>query len=162
MPTAPQSGVTTPVLVLTARDAIADRVAGLDAGADDYLLKPFAFAELFARLRALGRRPREAMQAVLRVGEVKLDPAVHRVWQGERELALTNKEYLVLECLMRRPGQVLTRSMIGDYVWDYEFANVTNVIDVHIRRLRHKLGDPAPGRLIQTVRGVGYRMNPDG
>jgi two-component system OmpR family response regulator len=157
-----QRGVTTPILLLTARDAVTDRVAGLDAGADDYLVKPFAFDELFARLRALARRPPEALNAVLEVGPLRLDPAVHRVWQADQEVPLINKEFLILECLLRRPGQVLTRAMIADYVWDYDFANVTNVIDVHIRRLRQKLDDPPPGRLIQTVRGVGYRLDPHG
>ncbi len=156
-----RGGVATPILLLTARDAVIDRVAGLDAGADDYLVKPFAFAEVFARLRALARRPPEALGAVLGVGRLCLDPATHRVWQSGQEVSLTNKEFLVLECLLRRPGQVLTRAMIADYVWDYDFANVTNVIDVHIRRLRRKLNDPSPGRLIQTVRGVGYRLARD-
>jgi two-component system OmpR family response regulator len=160
-----RGGVATPILLLTARDAVVDRVAGLDAGADDYLVKPVAFDEVFARLRALARRPPEALGAVLGVGQLRLDPAIHRVWQAGEEVPLTNKEFLVLECLLRRPGQVLTRAMIADYVWDYDFANVTNVtnvIDVHIRRLRRKLNDPPPGRLIQTVRGVGYRLDPHG
>jgi len=156
-----RGGVATPILLLTARDAVIDRVAGLDAGADDYLVKPFALEEVFARLRALARRPPEALGAVLGVGQLCLDPATHRVWQSGQEVSLTNKEFLVLECLLRRPGQVLTRAMIADYVWDYDFANVTNVIDVHIRTLRQKLNDPAPGRLIHAVRGVGYRFDPD-
>lgn len=154
--------VSAPILLLTARDAIADRVAGLDAGADDYLVKPFAFDELFARLRALARRPAEAKSTVLEIGPLRLDPAEHRVWRANQEIFLTGKEFLVLECLMRRPGQVMSRSVIADYVWDYDFANVTNVIDVHIRMVRQKLNDPAPGRLIQTVRGVGYRLATDG
>lgn len=156
------TGVTVPILLLTARDAISDRVAGLDAGADDYLVKPFAFDELFARLRALARRPPDVMDAVLEMGSLRVDPAARRVWRGGEEVVFTNKEFRLLECLLRRPGQVMTRTMIADYVWDYDFANVTNVIDVHIRTLRRKLNDPSPGHLIQTVRGVGYRLNPDG
>lgn len=157
-----RSGVAAPILLLTARDAVIDRVAGLDAGADDYLVKPFAFDELFARLRALQRRPPEQVSAVLEAGSLRLDPAAHRVWRADREVTLTDKEFRVLECLLRRPGQALTRTIIADYVWDYDFANVTNVIDVHIRALRRKLNDPSPGRLIQAIRGVGYRLDSDG
>ena len=152
--------VRAPILLLTARDAVADRVTGLDAGADDYLVKPFAFAELAARLRALARRPPEALAAVLQVGELRLDPAGRRVWRAEREIALPNKEFRILEYLMRHPGRVLTRTMIAEHVWDYDFPNVTNVIDVHIRQLRRHLDDPYPGDLIQTVRGAGYRFAP--
>ena len=147
-----------PILLLTARDAVADRVAGLDAGADDYLVKPFAFAELAARLRALTRRPAEALDPVLRAGELRLDAAARRLWRGDAEVRLPNKEFRILEHLMRHPNRVLTRSMIAEHVWDYDFPNVTNVIDVHIRQLRRKLDDPYPGRLIQTVRGAGYRL----
>ena len=150
--------VQTPVLLLTARDAVADRVAGLDAGADDYLIKPFAFAELAARLRALSRRPPETLDPVLRAGEVRLDPAARRVWRGEEEVPLPNKEFRILEYLMRHPNRVLTRAMIAEHVWDYDFPNVTNVIDVHIRQLRRLLDDPYPGGLIETVRGAGYRV----
>lgn len=148
----------TPVLLLTARDAVQDRVAGLDAGADDYLVKPFAFAELAARLRALARRPPESNETILRVGELALDPATHRAWRADSELTLPNKEFRILEQLMRNPNRVLTRAMIADHVWNYDFPNVTNVIDVHILSLRRKLNDPYPGELIQTVRGAGYRM----
>ena len=147
-----------PILLLTARDAIADRVTGLDAGADDYLVKPFAFAELAARLRALWRRPAETIDTVLVGGGVRLDPAARRVWRGDEEIVLPNKEFRILEYLMRHPGRVLTRTMIAEHVWDYDFPNVTNVIDVHMRQLRRKLGDPYPGELIQTVRGAGYRF----
>ena len=150
--------VHTPVLLLTARDAIADRVKGLDAGADDYLVKPFAFAELAARLRALYRRPADTVPAVLRAGNVTLDPATRQVWRGDEEILLPNKEFRILEYLLRHPGRVLTRTMIAEHVWDYDFPNVTNVIDVHVRQLRRKLGDPYPGTLIQTVRGAGYRL----
>jgi DNA-binding response OmpR family regulator len=150
--------VQTPILLLTARDAIDDRVNGLDAGADDYLVKPFALAELLARLRALARRPAETQDPVLRAGDLRLEPATRRVWRGEREIALPNKEFRILEYLMRNPDRVLTRGMIADHVWDYDFPNVTNVIDVHVRSLRAKLDDPYPGGLIQTVRGAGYRL----
>jgi two-component system OmpR family response regulator len=151
--------VQTPILLLTARDAVEDRVAGLDAGADDYLTKPFAFSELSARLRALSRRAPDTLPAILHVGDVRLDPAQRRVWRAEREIFLPNKEFRILEYLLRHPNQVLTRNMIAEHVWDYEFLSVTNVIDVHIRALRKLLHDPYPGQLIQTVRAVGYRVH---
>jgi two-component system OmpR family response regulator len=151
-------GVQAPVLLLTARDTIGDRVAGLDAGADDYLVKPFACAELLARIRALSRRPPAVIAPVLALGGVRLDPATRGVWQGDQSIPLGNKEFRILEYLMRHPNRVLTRDMIAEHVWDYDFPNVTNVIDVHIRALRRKLGDPYPGTLIQTVRGAGYRF----
>lgn len=153
--------VQTPILLLTARDAVSDRVTGLDAGGDDYLVKPFALAELSARLRALGRRPHEALATTLQVGNLRLDPASRRVWHGEEAVELANKEFRILEYLMQNRNQVLTRTMIADRVWDYDFLNATNVIDVHIRSLRRKLGDAPGGRLIETVRGVGYRMGTD-
>ena len=151
-----------PILLLTARDAIQDRVAGLDAGADDYLVKPFAFAELTARLRALARRPTETQDPLLRAGDLTLDPAARRVTRGEREIALSNKEFRILELLLHHRGQVVTRDMIAQRVWDYDFPNATNVIDVHVRSLRRKLDDPFPGTLIQTVRGAGYRLDAGG
>ena len=153
--------ITTPILLLTARDDVRDRVAGLDSGADDYLIKPFAFIELFARLRAITRRPTEALDTVLCAGSVYLDPALHTVLNGIEPVPLSNKEFRLLELLMRRRGTVLTRSMIADSLWDYDFPNVTNVIDVHIASLRRKLNDPYPGTLIETVRGVGYRFRND-
>jgi DNA-binding response OmpR family regulator len=153
-----QRRVQTPILLLTAKDAVPDRVAGLDAGADDYLVKPFAFIELTARLRALVRRPSDTAGTTLQVADLTLDPARRRVWRGETEIELANKEFRILEYLMRNPNRVLTRTMIADNVWDYDFPNVTNVIDVHIRWLRQKLDDPYPGRLLQTVRGSGYRL----
>lgn len=155
-----RSRIQTPILLLTARDTVADRVEGLDAGSDDYLVKPFAFAELAARLRALARRPPETRDIILAAGAVRLDPAARRVWRGNDEIDLPNKEFRILEYFMRHPGRVLTRTMIAEHVWDYDFPNVTNVIDVHIRQLRRKLGDPYPGELIQTVRGAGYRFTP--
>lgn len=153
-----RAGDTIPILLLTARDGVGDRVSGLDAGADDYLIKPFAFIELLARLRALARRPAAALTPVLHAANIRLDPATRQVWRDGHEIGCTNKEFRILECLLRRPGQVLTRAMIADQVWDWDFPNATNVIDVHVRSLRRKLGDPYPGRLIQTVRGVGYRL----
>lgn len=150
----------TPILLLTAKDAVADRVTGLDSGADDYLTKPFAFAELSARLRALTRRPPSTLDSVLRAGKVRLDPATRQVWRGNDEIILPNKEFRILEYLLRHPNRVLTRNMIAEHVWDYDFPSVTNVIDVHIRSLRKKLDDPYPGQLIQTVRGAGYRLCP--
>jgi two-component system OmpR family response regulator len=149
----------TPILLLTAKDAVADRVAGLDAGADDYLVKPFAFAELTARLRALARRPADLIDPVLTNGEIRLDPAARKVWRGKEEITLGNKEFRILEYLLRNPNRVLTRAMIAEHVWDYDFPNVTNVIDVHIRAIRAKIGDAYPGEIIQTVRGAGYRLN---
>lgn len=151
--------VTSPVLMLTARDAVPDRVAGLDAGADDYMVKPFSFAELLARLRALTRRPAELLQVQLEIGDLRLDPSTRRAWRGDREVALPNKEFRILEYFMRNPDRVLTRTMIADHVWDYDFPNVTNVIDVHIRLLRERLGDPVPNGMLQTVRGAGYRLS---
>jgi DNA-binding response OmpR family regulator len=153
-----QQRVKTPILLLTARDSVSDRVRGLDVGADDYLIKPFAFAELSARLRALARRPPETHDPVLTAGSVRLDPAAHRVWRGETEIPLPNKEFRILEYLMRHPNRVLTRAMIAEHIWDYDFLNVTNVIDVHIRQLRLRLDDPYPDGMIETVRGVGYRL----
>lgn len=150
--------VNTPILLLTARDAVADRVSGLDAGADDYLVKPFAFTELLARLRALARRPPTALAPILTVGDIRLDPSTQQVWRGDEEIELTRREFAVLDYLLRNPGRVLTRAMIVDRVWDYDFPNSTNVVDVHVGAIRRKLGDPAPGTLIQTVRGVGYRL----
>ena len=150
--------LSTPILLLTALDAVDDRVAGLDAGADDYLVKPFAFAELLARLRALNRRAPETGTPVMVFGEMSLDPAAHMVTLGDRVISLSSKEFRILEYLMKRAGRVATRTMIADHVWDYDFPNVTNVIDVHIRSLRVKLHDPYPGLMIQTVRGVGYRL----
>jgi DNA-binding response OmpR family regulator len=153
--------IATPILLLTAKDDISDRVAGLDAGADDYLVKAFAFAELCARLRAITRRPAESLDPVLVAGELRLDPARHRVTLGAEEVDLSNKEFRLLELMMRRRGTALTRAMITDALWDYDFPNATNVIDVYIASLRRKLNDPYPGRMIETIRGVGYRFQAD-
>ncbi len=152
-------GLHTPVLMLTARDAVEDRVRGLDSGADDYLVKPFAFAELLARLRALARREGPALGTHLQMGELVLDTNTREVSRRGQPIALTSKEYALLEHLMRHPNQVLTRTMIAEHVWNYDFDNATNVIDVHIRNLRRKVDDPFPAKLIHTVRGAGYRLS---
>jgi len=151
--------VQTPILMLTAKDAVEDRVEGLDSGADDYLIKPFAFAELLARLRALSRRQPAVLGARLEVGDLTLDSASRSVSRAGSEIDLTSKEYSILEYMMRHPGQVLTRTMLADHVWNYDFDSGSNVIDVHIRNLRRKIDDPFPTELIQTVRGAGYRLS---
>ena len=153
-------GVQTPILMLTARDAIDDRVAGLDAGADDYLVKPFALKELLARLRALTRRAADAPKSpVLAVANLTLDPLTHRVKRGGTLIELTAKEYAVLECLMREPERVLTRTMIAEHVWNYDVFNQSNVVDVYIRNLRRKIDDAFDVKLIHTVRGTGYCLS---
>ena len=152
-------GVRAPILMLTARDAIDDRVAGLDAGADDYLVKPFALKELLARLRALTRRSADQPKtATLQVADLSLDTLTHRVKRGSTTIDLTAKEYAVLECLMREPDRVLTRTMIAEHVWNYDVFNQSNVVDVYIRNLRRKIDDPFDMKLIHTVRGAGYRL----
>jgi DNA-binding response OmpR family regulator len=152
-------GVNTPVLLLTARDEIDDRVAGLDAGADDYLTKPFAFAELLARLRALLRRPPLQGDGVLRVGDLELDPRRRVVRRGERSIHLSAREFSLLEYLMRHPGQVLTRTQIGEQVWGLDFENESNVVDVYVGYLRRKVDAGASSASIRTVRGVGYVLD---
>ena len=156
-----ENGVWTPVLMLTARDAIEDRVAGLDAGADDYLPKPFSFAELLARLRALARRGAAERPAVLEVGELRLDPATRQVWRGEAEIKLSAKEFALLETFMRRPGDVLSRLQLLEHAWDYAFENRSNVVDVYVRYLREKIDRPFARNSIETVRGAGYRLRRD-
>lgn len=154
-----EKGVRTPVLMLTARDAVEDRVRGLDSGADDYLVKPFAFAELLARIRALGRREPALLGTELQVDDVVLNTATREVSRAGTRIDLTAKEFALLEYLMRHPNQVLSRTVIAEHVWNYDFDNVTNVIDVHIKNLRKKI-DGGPGnKLIQTVRGAGYRIS---
>lgn len=153
-------GLRTPILMLTARDAVDDRVAGLDAGADDYLVKPFAMKELLARLRALTRRAANADKSpVLQVADLSLDTRTHRVKRGGKTIELTAKEYAVLECLMREPERVLTRTMIAEHVWNYDVFNQSNVVDVYIRNLRRKIDDGHDLKLIHTVRGAGYRLS---
>jgi two-component system, OmpR family, response regulator len=147
-----------PVLFLTARDAVDDRVRGLDLGADDYLTKPFAFAELLARLRVLLRRGARPRPAVLQVGGLRLDPAERTVRRGDHAVVLTAKEFAVLECFMRHPGETLTRTQLIEHVWDAEFGNDSNVVDVYVASLRAKLDRPFGSHLLETVRGVGYRL----
>jgi two-component system OmpR family response regulator len=153
-----EGGVWSPVLMLTARDAVDDRVTGLDAGADDYLTKPFSFEELLARLRALTRRTPAERPTVLAVGDLRLDPAAHRAWRGEAELDLSAKEFALLELFMRRPGAVLTRGQLLDGAWDIAFESRSNVVDVYVRYLREKIDRPFGLDSIETVRGVGYRL----
>lgn len=158
-----QQGVRTPILMLTARDTIDDRVIGLDAGADDYLIKPFSMRELLARLRALSRRAADAPKTtVLCIADLTLDTRTHRATRGNQTIELTAKEYAILECLMRHPQQVLSRAAIAEHVWSYERDHQSNIVDVYIRNLRRKLDDPFESRLIQTVRGVGYRISIEG
>jgi two-component system OmpR family response regulator len=157
-----ETGVWTPILILTARDAVEDRVAGLDSGADDYLTKPFSFSELLARLRALTRRGLAERPAVLRVGTLRLDPATRRSWRGDVEVALSAKEFALLETFMRRPGQVLTRLDLLEHAWDYAYENRSNVVDVYVRYLREKIDRPFGLASLETVRGTGYRLRPDG
>jgi heavy metal response regulator len=147
---------TTPILLLTARDAIADRVTGLDTGADDYLTKPFAFAELLARIRALLRRGSSQPILHMKIADLELDPVSHRVWRAGQDIVLTNKEYSLLEYLMRNTGRVLTRTAITEHVWDIHYESVTNIVDVHIKTLRSKMDRDFSPQLIHTVRGVGY------
>ena len=155
-------GVRTPVLMLTARDAVEDRVAGLDGGADDYLTKPFAFTELLARLRALARRGPVERPTVLEVGDLRLDPATRRVWRGQAEVELSHKEFALLELFMRRPGDALSRLELLEHAWDFGYESRSNVVDVYIRYLRNKLDRPFGVSSIETVPGVGYRLRKDG
>jgi two-component system OmpR family response regulator len=150
--------VWSPVLMLTARDAVEDRIAGLDVGADDYLLKPFSFGELLARLRALVRRAPAERPATLVVGALRLDPAARRAWRGKSELALSAKGFALLEAFMRRPGEVLSRNQLLDAAWDIGYKRRSNIVDVYVRSLREQVGK----RAIETVRGAGYRLRVDG
>jgi len=153
-----EDGRWSPVIMLTARDAVEDRVSGLDAGADDYLTKPFSFAELLARLRALARRPPLERPTVLEVGDLRLDPATRRVWRAETEIGLSAKEFALLETFMRRPGQVLSRYQLLEHCWDYAYENRSNVVDVYVRYVREKIDRPFGVSSIETVRGAGYRL----
>jgi two-component system OmpR family response regulator len=157
-----EKGIWAPVLMLTARDAIEDRVAGLDTGADDYLTKPFSFVELLARLRALARRGHVEHATVLTVGDLNLDPAARRVWREETDISLSAKEFALLETFMRHPGQVLDRLQLLEHAWDYEYENRSNVIDVYVRYLREKIDRPFGVDSLETVRGAGYRLRADG
>jgi DNA-binding response OmpR family regulator len=151
-----EHGHRTPILMLTARDTVKDRVNGLDSGADDYLTKPFALEELLARVRALLRRPQQTRSQDLRLADLTVDPRSHRVWRGEREIALSAREYRLLSYLMANPDRVLSRPMIEEAVWGFDFDCATNVVDVYIGLLRRKLEAREEPRLIQTVRGAGY------
>lgn len=151
-------GNKTPILMLTARDTVDDRVSGLDAGADDYLVKPFAFRELLARLRALGRRGAQESENRLQTGDLTLDRVGHRVERSGKQIDLSAKEFALLELLMRHPNQTLSRTVIAEHVWDYNFSHQSNVVDVYIRYLRRKIDEPFDEKLIETVRGVGYRL----
>jgi two-component system, OmpR family, response regulator len=153
-----KTGNWTPVLMLTARDAVEDRVAGLDTGADDYLVKPFAFAELLARLRALVRRGEPERPTVLEVGDLRLDPATRDVRRGSTPISLSAKEFALLETFMRRPGTVLTRYDLLEHAWDFEYENRSNIVDVYVRRLRAKIDEPFARETLETVRGAGYRL----
>jgi two-component system, OmpR family, response regulator len=155
-------GVWLPVIMLTARDAVADRVRGLDAGADDYLTKPFSLAELLARLRALARRDPVERPTVLEVGTLRLDPATRQAWRGEEQIPLSAREFALLETFMRRPGQPLSRLQLLEAAWDYGYENRSNVVEVYIRYLREKIDRPFGVASLQTVRGFGYRLREDG
>jgi two-component system OmpR family response regulator len=155
-------GVWSPILMLTARDGVPDRVAGLDAGADDYLVKPFSYAELLARLRALARRGHRERPTDLRVGDLRMDPAKRQVWHGDTEIDLSGKEFAVLEVFMRRPGEVLSRFQLLEHAWDYEYENRSNIVDSYVRLLRRKIDKPFGTKSLQTVRGAGYRLREDG
>jgi two-component system, OmpR family, response regulator len=147
-----------PVLMLTARDAVDDRIRGLDAGADDYLVKPFSFGELAARVRALIRRGGGDRPTVLEVGDLRLDPASHRAWRGDDELTLSHKEFALLELFLRHPDQVLSRTAILEHVWDFAYDGVSNIIDQYVSYLRRKIDRPYGRDQIETVRGAGYRL----
>jgi heavy metal response regulator len=151
-----QEGGVAPVLCLTAKDTVEDIVAGLDSGSDDYLTKPFAFAELLARVRALMRRGSQDRGADITYADLRLDPVTHKVWRGDDEIDLTAKEYALLEYFMRNPETTLTRTMIAEHVWDYTFDSFTNIIDVYVNYLRKKVDRDFSKKLIHTVRGVGY------
>jgi two-component system OmpR family response regulator len=154
-------GVWAPVLMLTARDSVEDRVTGLDMGADDYVVKPFAFAELLARLRALVRRGEPERPSVLQVDDLRLDPATRRVWRDSTEIQLSSKEFAVLETFMRRPDEVLTRLHLLEHAWDFAYDNRSNIVDVYIRHLRKKIDEPFGRVSLETVRGAGYRLRSD-
>jgi heavy metal response regulator len=153
-----EAKVETPVIMLTARDTVDDRIKGLDAGADDYLIKPFAFGELLARIRALLRREKSVANTKLQVADLILDPATHEVYRGGKEIKLSSKEYRLLDYMMRRPGNVCTRTMIGEHIWGYNFTDDSNVIDVYISYLRRKIDHGFKDKLIHTVRDVGYKI----
>jgi two-component system OmpR family response regulator len=155
-------GVWAPIMMLTARDAVEDRVHGLDQGADDYLTKPFSLAELLARIRALARRGGAERPAVLQAGDLRLDPATRQVWRGNSEIELSTREFGLLEAFMRRPGQVLSQMQLLDAAWDLGYEQRSNVVEVYVRYLREKIDRPFGRRSLETVRGIGYRLRKDG
>jgi two-component system OmpR family response regulator len=155
-------GVWAPVLMLTARGALEDRISGLDGGADDYLTKPFSFAELLARLRALARRGQAERPTVVEVGDLRLDPAARQVWRGEAEIELSAKEFTLLEVFMHNPGHVLTRTQLLEHAWEYDYEHRSNVIEVYIRYLRQKIDQRFGVKSLETIRGAGYRLRKDG
>ena len=151
-------GVWAPIIMLTARDSVEDRVTGLDQGADDYLTKPFSLAELLARLRAVARRGPVERPAVLQVGDLRLDPATRQLWRGEEEIHLSPKESALMEAFMRRPGEVLSQFQLLEQAWDYDYENRSNVVEVYVRYLREKIDRPFGVKSLETVRGFGYRL----
>lgn len=154
-----RKGFKTPILLLTARDAVEDRVQGLDSGADDYMVKPFAMSELLARLRALLRREGSSRSSLLEAGDLVIDPATHFVERAGKDIKLTAREYTLLEYFMRHPNQLITREMVENHLWSYDFESISNVVDVYVRRLRRKIDDPFDDpKLLETVRGAGYRL----
>jgi two-component system OmpR family response regulator len=155
-------GLWVPVIMLTARDAVGDRVRGLDQGADDYMTKPFSLAELIARLRALARRAPGERPTVMSVGDLRLDPATHQVWRGTVEVVLSAREFALLETFMRRPGQVLSQPRLLDAAWDLGYEQRSNVVEVYVRYLREKIDRPFGVTSLETVRGIGYRLRADG
>jgi two-component system OmpR family response regulator len=157
-----EEGMWAPIIMLTAKDAVEDRIAGLDRGADDYLVKPFSLGELLARLRALARRGPVERPAVLEVGTLRMNPATQQVWRGDEEINLSAKEFALLETFMRRPGEVLSQFQLLEHAWDYEYENRSNVVEVYIRYLREKIDRPFGVKSIETVRGAGYRLRKDG
>jgi DNA-binding response OmpR family regulator len=150
--------VNTPIIMLTARDTVEDRILGLDSGADDYLIKPFAINELRARLRSLLRRDAQDKSALLAIDDLVLDPASHRVSRAAKPITLTTKEFALLEYFMRNPNRLITREMAESHIWSYDFEGTSNVVDVYMRRLRLKIDDPFENKLFETVRGAGYRL----
>ena len=154
-----EAGVTTPIIILTARDEVHFKVQLLDAGADDYIAKPFSFDELLARINAVLRRPEQSLPSLLTARDIELDPGARKVTKGSKEVQLTLKEYSLLELFLRHPDEALTRETILDHVWSFDFPGFSNVLDVHMKNLRKKLDTYADSPLIETVRGVGYRLN---
>jgi DNA-binding response OmpR family regulator len=150
--------INTPIIMLTAKDTVEDRVQGLDSGADDYLIKPFAFQELRARLRALLRRDASDKSGIITIADLTLDPAAHTVERGGKPIELTAKEFALLEYFMRNPNRLITRQMAETHIWSYDFDGTSNVVDVYVRRLRRKVDDPFNVKLLETLRGAGYRL----